>query len=198
MIIHNVEQGTEEWLNLRLGVPTASRFKDIYTSTGKASTSVTTYMHQLLAEPVAGKSIETYANKWMERGTEMEAEARGYYELIRDVEVEQVGFVLNDLAGCSPDGLTDRGGVEIKCPKAETHIKYLLGGKCPAEYFPQVQGCMWLCERQEWDFISYHPDLPQFILTVYRDDKWLDGLKAELEKLHKKMNEFLEKLKNAN
>ena len=44
MKIHNVEQGTEAWFDLRLGMPSASKFKDIVTPKGKASASGEKYM----------------------------------------------------------------------------------------------------------------------------------------------------------
>jgi hypothetical protein len=34
-IIRNIEQGSDEWLKLRLGVATASNFKNIITPLGK-------------------------------------------------------------------------------------------------------------------------------------------------------------------
>lgn len=185
MIIHDFEQYSPAWWQARLGIPTASRFKDIYTSTGKASTSADAYMNTLLAEYLANKPLESFESDWMKRGMEMEAEARSYYELVKNVELEQVGFVTNDThtVGCSPDMM----GLEVKCPAPHTHVKYLIGGKCPAEYVPQVQGSMWICERATWDFESYHPDLPPFIITVERDDKYIKGLEAEIEKFLQKM-----------
>lgn len=195
MITHDIEQGTDEWYQVRLGKPTASRFKDIYTSTGKSAAGADNYLHLLLAEMMAGKPLESYTNQWMERGTELEPEARTFYELERE-PVELVGFVTDDAGtvGCSPDGLTASGGVEIKCPKAETHIKYMLAGKCPAEYYPQVQGCMWICERDSWDFISYHPDLKPFLVTVPRDDKYITGLEGAIDTFLERLWNMKEKL----
>lgn len=191
MIVHDIPQYSDEWWAVRLGKPTASRFKDILTSTGKKAAGADAYMHLLLAEMMAGKPLESYTNQWMERGTELEPEARTYYELER-CAVDQVGFVTDDMGsvGCSPDGLTPNGGLEIKAPKAETHVKYMLAGKCPAEYYPQVQGSMWICERDSWDFMSYHPDLKPFLITVKRDDEYIKRLEESvdmfLESLHEK------------
>jgi hypothetical protein len=58
MKIHNVEQGTEEWFRLRLGMPSASKFKDLVTPKGKPSASGEKYMYELLAERLSGKRIE--------------------------------------------------------------------------------------------------------------------------------------------
>lgn len=195
MIIHDIDQHSPEWYQVRLGIPTASRFKDIYTSTGKASASADAYMHTLLAEELAGKPLESFESDWMRRGTELEPSARAFYELRQNVELEVVGFVTNDekTAGCSPDAM----GLELKCPAPHTHVKYLLGGKCPAEYFPQVQGCIWICERDWWDFMSYHPDLPPFIIRVERDESYIKGLSAEIDKFLEKMDKQRQRLKAA-
>ena len=185
MILHTMEQGTPEWFDVRLGIPTASRFKDIYTSTGKSASGADAYMHTLLAEQLAGHPLESFKSEWMQRGTEMEPEAKTFYSLEKDVDLVEVGFITNDngTIGCSPDAI----GLEIKCPSPHVQVKYLLGKKCPAEYFPQVQGCMWICEKDAWDFLSYHPDLPPLLITVQRDDEYINGLSAEVDKFLAKM-----------
>lgn len=185
MIVLNAEQGSPEWHLGRLGIPTASRFKDIYTSTGREASGADTYMHELLADWLIGAPQEAYANEWMARGTLLEPEARTYYEFATDCEVKQVGFVYLDdrrMVGGSPDGLIgSNGGFEVKCPKASTHVKYLLTGKCPSEYLPQVQGNLWICEREWWDFMSYHPDMKPLIIRVNRDDKYIAGLSSAID-----------------
>lgn len=145
-----------------------------------------TYMNKLLAEWLAGSPLESYESAWMTRGHELESEARDTYEFIKDLALPQVGFVTNDerTAGCSPDVM----GLEIKCPAPQTHIQYLLDKKCPRKYLGQVQGCMWICEMDHWDFMSYHPDLPPLILRVQRDEKYIAGLSDEIDKFHEKMN----------
>lgn len=188
MIIHNVEQGTPEWFRLRMGVPTASRFGEVYTATGKPSASSESYMYSLLAEIRANEPAESFTSEAMERGTMLEPEAVTAYELMKDRSMETIGFVTNDAGtiGCSPD----RMGLEVKCPALKTHLKYLIDGKCPTKYIPQVQGCIWLCEQDQWDFMSYHPDERPLIVTVKRDENYIAGLSKHL-------NEFIDKLTNA-
>lgn len=194
MLIHDVEQNSDEWHQVRLGIPTASRFKDILTSQGKPSTSSTAYRYSLVAERLAGKPLESYQSEWMQRGTELEPMARERYEMDTFTTLERVGFITNDegSAGCSPDGVEVVNGSiilgsEFKCPKPETHIKYSLAGKCPAEYYPQVQGSIWLCELDSWDFMSFHPDLPPFLVTVHRDDVWITKFVEALDAFNEKL-----------
>ena len=197
MIAHDAAQGSPEWFLSRLGIPTASRFSELLTSQGKPSASQTGYMYELLAEQMAGTPEESFSNAWMERGNELEPMAREYYEIQTGLTVEQSGFVTTDdrSAGGSPDGLTPTGGIEIKCPKRANHIAYLLGGKCPAKYTQQVQGLMWIFERDHWDFVSYHPEMPaQLIVRVDRDDKWIGAFVDELYKFNDKLAKARQKL----
>ena len=197
MILHDYPQGSDEWLRARLGIPTASRFGDIFTSQGKPSASQGAYINQLVSETLFDRPAPVFQTEWMKRGNDLEPEARDFYAFQRDVTVTECGFVKTSCgsAGGSPDGLTPDGGVEIKCPKEDNHVDYLLKGKCPAKYFPQVMGLMWLFERDHWDFVSYHPDCPrQLIVRVDRDDMWIKGLVDELDKFTSKLAKAKQKL----
>lgn len=184
MIILNHEQGTEDWFAARLGVPSASNFSKLITATGKPSTSAEGYINQLIAESVTGERAEFYTNSHMERGTLLEPEARAYYEFMRDIEAQEVGFCLHDTirAGCSPDALVGIGGLEIKCPSGAVHVSYLRSGDLPAAYKQQVMGCMWITGAEWWDFLSYHPDMPSLLIRVERDQKYINLLAVEVEK----------------
>jgi len=205
MKIFDMEQGTDEWFEARKGLATASRFRDVFTSTGKASASQDKYINELIAEMMSRKPLENFTSEWMRRGTELEPEARTYYELETDVEVQEVGFAVMDLdevavdatgrIGGSPDGIFEGGGLEIKCPSPAKHVEYLRKGKCPPEYFPQVQGLMLIFDVQQWDFMSYHPDMDkQLIITVPRDNGWTEGFMNAAIKFNNKMQKALEQI----
>ena len=176
------EQGSDEWLAARLGKPTASNFGKIVSSTGKPSTQAAGYMHTLLAEMITGTTDSIQQTEWMQRGIEMEAEAAAWYAFEKGVEPETVGFVDAGRYGCSPDRLIgDDALLEIKCPKPSTHVGYLLAGKLPAAYVPQVQGQLWVCGRQRSDFLSYCPGMPEFLITVERDNDFIKCLEKEMQ-----------------
>jgi putative phage-type endonuclease len=190
MIKLDVEQLSDEWFAARCGIPSASNFDKIITSTGKKSTQADAYMNTLLAEYITGEKASFKQSDWMLRGTELEPEAREVYEFLYDVTVDQTGLVYQDerkMVSCSPDGLLDSKGLEIKCPAPGTHVGYILSGKLPTTYIQQVQGSMWVCGLDAWDFMSYHPDIKPFILTVERDDKFSKALDVI-------MGEFIDKL----
>ena len=200
MKILDVVQGSPEWLRARLGIPTASQADRIITPrTLKASAQAATYRNQLLAEWVCGYPIDwSGSSQWMERGTELEAEARAAYELEMGVDVQQVGFLLADdgLFGGSPDSLVgDDGGLEIKCPALHTHIGYLLDpDSLVATYRGQVQSLLWLTGRRWWDLWAYNPDLPAVRVRVVRDDAYAEAFGEALSAFTAALVEGREKL----
>lgn len=196
MQIINCEQNSEEWYKARCGIPTASGFSNILTSVGKPSKSKDKYLYQLAGERIIGVAEEAYQSSHMERGKEVEEEARDYYEMVKDSPINQVGFCLADRCGCSPDGLVGEDGmVEIKCPKIATHISYLLEGKLPTAYFQQVQGQLYVTGRKWVDFLSYYPALKPFIIRVERDQNFLDSLAMELQIFCEDLETLIEKIK---
>jgi len=181
VIVTDFAQGSDEWLQVRSGVPTASMFGKIITASGAKSTSQKVYMNSILADWCAGKPVDVWeGNDWMQRGNELEPKARELYTLITGRKVEQIGFCFkNDrrLVGCSVDGLVeDAGLIEIKCPKASSLIGYIFDDKLPTKYVQQVQGQLWVTGRKWCDFMAYHPDFEPFIVRVERDEKFITKL----------------------
>jgi hypothetical protein len=203
MIIHDCEQGSDVWHSLRAGIPTASEFSNLVTSTGEPSKSLSDYALRLAANKYAGKVINGFAgNVYTERGKLLEDEANADYEMTHQVAVQKVGFITNDLMqyGCSPDGLVgDNGGVEYKCKIAKEHIKALLyyqkTGKTPTDYVAQPQGCLFITGREWWDLVFYHPDLPGLTIRQYPDKDFFKVLEKQLKLVEQERNEILNKLK---
>ena len=181
MIVLNHDQGSAEWVEARLGIPTASEFKRILTPTGKLSTSRDGYMAELLAEWALGEPVTEFGgNDWTERGQALEPDARACYAFQADCEPQHVGFVLRDkgrMCGASPDALVGSDGLlELKCPMAGKHLLYLARNELPLEYVPQVQGQLWITGREWCDFMSYYPSLPPFIKRIAPDARFQAAL----------------------
>lgn len=199
MIIIDVEQGTEKWFDEKMGKPSASRFKDM--KAGGNGATRKKYVYQKATEILTGKMPEQYSNAHMERGVEQEPEARALYEMTRDVDVVEVGLaLLDDKSACaSPDGLVgDKGGTEIKSVIPTVHLETFLSGKMPPAHMAQVQGNLWVFEREWWDFISYSPDMTDKPILVYRigrDEEYIDMLKSEVERFNKDVKEVVEKFR---
>jgi putative phage-type endonuclease len=196
---HDLEQGTEEWLKLRMEYITATKF-GVVLSKGAGRK---TYMLEKIAEMLTGHRKENYTNPAMEWGTQTEPQARAHYEFMRDVDVAQAGFVTNDKypgAGISPDGMVGYDGlIEIKCPNTTTHLDYIIRQSMPAKYKPQVQGQLWITERQWCDFVSFDPrvmdpDLQMFVVRVHRDDEYISGLAKSVADFKSELDEMLNKL----
>jgi len=188
------EQGTATWLANRIGLPTASQFGRIIQPTKLSlSTQAVGYIDELLAEWMLNRSLDDYMDEAIMRGMELEPDAIKFYELQRDCETTRVGLCVTDdgKIGCSPDRLVgDDGGLEIKCPTAKVHMGYLRRGMIDNKYKGQVQGAMWITEREWWDTLSYNPLLPPALVRVNRDEKYIAALSKAMER-------FLEELEAA-
>ena len=198
-IIRDLEQGTPEWFALRLGVITGSKFKDVMAKgQGKSRKS---YMYQLAAEMITDEMAESFTNDAMQWGTDNEPAARAMYELESRNEVDEVCFVKrDDFVGVSPDGLVgDSGLVEFKCPKTTTQIETFLSGKMPTSHKAQVQGQIWVCERDWCDFVSFDPridgDAGYICYRQERDDEYIKELEEACYKFSEELQTMVKKLK---
>jgi hypothetical protein len=184
MIVHDVLQGSPEWLACRLGIPTASEFDKIITAGGQTSRQAGSYADRLLAEIMVGKPVETFkGTAWTGRGNDLEPDAAAFYELQRDVETVRVGFCTDDTRtmGASPDRLIGEDGLlEIKCPAPHTHVKTLLDQNLDRDHYPQIQGQLLVTGKKWVDIISYHPEMPSLILRVERDEAYLSTMRKLL------------------
>ena len=185
MIIHECEQGTDEWFRLRAGKPTSSNFKKLITSAGKKSATLNDYAFELEAEIEKSGPVSDFAgNKHTERGHRLEPIARKSYEFISSSEVQEVGFITDDLMryGSSTDGLVGGQGVlEIKCLIPKEHGKalyyYNTKGKMPPAYVAQVQGELLVTERDWCDLFFYTEDGGKpFIIRATPDAHIIDAL----------------------
>ncbi len=194
MKIHDVKQGSAEWLTLRLGKVTASEADALVSPEGKVRTGegVSTYVYKKVAEKLLGFSTDSDANTWqMDHGTVMEREALPWLEFTHNLTINRVGFVTTEsnVAGASPDGLIGAdGGVECKAPQPATALKYLIEGVLPKEYRVQVQFSMWVCNRPWWYFLSYSRQWPPLLLRVERDNEMQDAITEAVGKFTQRFN----------
>ena len=212
MIIHNVEQGTDEWHALRAGKPTASEASKLLTTKGEPSKQVAEYAIQLAADLYAGEPLDRWeGNQWTDRGHEMEDRARAYYEnTFPDREVEQVGFITDDAgrAGASPDSLVrcpSAGGglLEIKCLKASRHVAMLVfyarNARVKSDYIMQPQMQMQVAEEYGnfCDLLFYHPELPPLLVRHKPEEVLQVNLKLAIASCIDERDRIIEILNNA-
>ena len=195
MEVIDCEQGSDAWLEAKMGMVSSSHFSDVLNK----KTGRTLYMRKVAGEILTGAREESFFNKNMENGVEMEVSAREYYEKINGIFVNQVGFIKrDDWVGTSPDGLVgDDGMIEIKCVIPSTHINNIMTDKMQTIYTPQVQGQLWVAEKSWCDWISYCPaikDRPYFCVRVERDEKYIKDLSEAVDKFVKELQEMIENI----
>ncbi|MES2729940.1 MAG: lambda exonuclease family protein [Pseudomonadota bacterium] len=185
------EQGSEGWFLERAGCATASRFADIISVSkrdGSPLKARTDYVWTLATERIYAEPTEAISARSLEWGKALEPFAANAYEVITGEILIPTGFVLHpSIAYCggSPDGLIGRnGGIEIKCPKDKrVHMQTWCNGMSP-DHLPQVQGNIWVNEREWFDFISYDPRAPEHLRTyvqrVYRNEMYIKALESHV------------------
>lgn len=201
-----MQQGTPEWLALRAGKFTGSRFADLMAVTRSGpSASRSNLITMLALERLTGEPEQTFQNDAMRRGSELEPFARGAYEAYTGELVEIVAFVPHPTltsVGVSPDGYVgDDGLIEIKCPASQSkHLAALRDGSHAQEYHWQIQGQLWVCGRQWCDAVSFDPRFPAglqlAIKRVTRDEEAIAKLEAACIKADSEVDAIVEELRN--
>ena len=183
---YDLVQGTTEWFRVRSGIPTASAMDKIITPGGERSKSAEKYLYHLLAERILGRPLDQDKGSfWTIRGSEMEAEALAYYRFQRDCATQPVGFITtaDGRVGASPDQLIGEDGcLEIKCPSPEIHMMYLMqAGGAYTAYKVQCQTQLFVSQRAWADVGSYFPGLPEAIIRIERDERYIAKIAAACE-----------------
>lgn len=197
-ITQDIEQGSTEWLDMRLGLITCSEISSIRADGAGAQS----YINALAYERITGESSSVFdGNEWTKRGQELEPVARQMYEQKTGTTVSMVSFVENKGFGYSPDGLIygsqpmwPNGGIEIKVKQPAEQIHILRTGEIPKKHMDQLIGGL-TCAELDWiDFVSYCPNLPLFICRVCAIEH-----KEQMEKIEKlvgKYNQQIEEIVN--
>jgi hypothetical protein len=202
MITIECDQYSPIWWAERIKKPTASNFKKIVDTKGNPSKSADGYMYQLAIENITNKYAGNEFNgRAMRRGLELEPDARELFELIKNVEVKQVGLIYADEQkkySASPDGLFEDTGLEIYCPESPsagycfTHpdkaIKH-------AVKYQQIQGTMFIGGFKRYYFMCFYPDMMPLIIEVHRDEKFISALAKQLDKFVDDLIRTIKKLK---
>jgi len=191
----DVTQGSEEWHNLRLGLCTSSNFPKIMANYGKAfGNPAIEYAQKKALERVTGEYLDdSYSNKWMDRGNELEPVAIREYETQTLNFVSNGGFYKNGYLGDSPDGLVGtKGMIEAKSVITNTQWKRLKTQNIDTAYKWQIQGHLWISGREWCDFVSYCPEMNEKNRLFV---KRVEPNKEMFEQLEQRVNEFLEVVK---
>ena len=199
MIIVDIEQNSPEWEKEKLGKPSASNCSKIVTNDGKRSKQRDGYLYELAGEFVTGQKEISYKNAYTEQGNEREQEARDFFSMTHDVEIQKVGLIYPNEDRqylCSPDGIIKgKEGFECKNPLAKTQAKYLMDEKLPAEYFGQVQFSLFVTGFKVWHFLSYVPGMRPLYVKVKPDEAFQKALDIELRLFLSDLSDVIRKIK---
>lgn len=198
LVTYNMEQGSEEWLQARCGVITASVIGQLITpSTLKVANNQPSrsLLYELAAERITGRVEEKPTTWQMERGNEEEERARDLYEAHFD-PVEQVGFIVRDIDGValgfSPDGLVhDNGLVEFKSRSPKIHVQHVLSSKVPSENMAQIMTGLYVTDREWCDYTSFSNGMALWRTRVYPDEQWFDAIRAALFVAEQKIRQIV-------
>lgn len=193
------EQGSPEWAQGRLGIPTASEFAAILTKgrSGAESKTRLSYLYKLAGERLTGEPMETISSFHMERGKLMEDEARSVYSFVTGAACERVGFLRRGKAGASPDALIGQDGLlEIKTKLPHLMVETILRGEFPPEHKAQCQGQLWIAERDWIDIAIYWPGMPIFITRAVRDEAYISELADEVEVFNTELDLTVERIRS--
>ena len=205
-VYKEIVQGTDEWIELRRGILTASEMKLILTPTLKMASNEAerTHMYELLAQRITGRTEPSYQNDEMMAGNEAEYHVKDYYSQ-KNEPAEAVGFITNTslgfTIGYSPDGVVgDDGLIEIKKRRQKHHLKTMLTNEVPTEHVMQCQAGLFVSGRKWLDYCSYCAGMPLFIIRVEPDPIIQDAIKnAAIEfegRIQKAYNDYNNILKN--
>jgi len=200
-------QGSQEWLDARCGMLTASEMGLIITPTLKAASNEKerTHLYELLAQRVTKYVEPRYIGDEMLRGIDDEILARDLYAK-NYAPVQEVGFITNDkwgfTLGYSPDALVgDDGLIECKSRRQKFQVQTFCEGSAAAAFVIQLQTGLLVSEREWIDFISYSGGLPMFVTRVRPIPEYQEAIitaaTAFEERLAKNMEKYLENIKGS-
>lgn len=192
--ILDMEQGTGEWLNARLGVLTGSKAEKAV-GTKDASDKL---IAKLISEELAGAEEEIFKSYAMEWGILNEPLAIEQYEIRSNQKCEQIGFIRSieyPWLGISPDRLVKVGrgwrGVEVKCPETATMVEYMMKGGIPKKYIPQiVHYFIVINDMKDLDFVVFDPRIQKTSHQMYRVRVTRKELKEVIDLHRAKYDEF--------
>lgn len=178
-IYQDLLQGTDEWLQARCGILTASVIGQLITpktvkpASNDYSRALTTH---LVAERITSHVEPVYISSDMERGNLDEPYARDIYSE-HYATAHEVGFMVREYGwgriGYSPDGLVgDDGLIEIKSRRQKKHLATILADEVPLENMAQIQTGLLVSGRSWLDYISYCGGMPLYTKRVSPDPKW--------------------------
>lgn len=215
MQIVNITQGTDEWREFRSEKISGTKVGKLFAKSRKSDEMFDTdkpnlQFYQVLAERLAVATNDGVDElSAMERGHQLEAEARDYIGQKLDLKIKNDSVWQdedNPHFMCSPDGYEDSDkptwAVEIKCLSSANHIKAIVENDWPREYEYQILNYFLINpDLEKLYFCLYDPrffneELQLKVFTFNRADVGdkVEQLRFVRGEAERKINEFVEKV----
>jgi len=161
IVYEKIEQGSQEWYELRYGKIGGSTLKELMVDKPIKECAIFADILSAQFEPYTEEYV--FKSEVMQRGNDLEPQARIMYALKNDCTVTQIGWAEmdNGISGISPDGLVGSdGAVEFKCPSRKQHMAYILTPEdIVKDYFWQITMYFVVFDNIEWvDIVSFRPE----------------------------------------
>lgn len=194
----DMPQGSPEWFNIRMGIPTSSKFSCLLAEgkDGDQSETRESYLKKLGGEILTGLVAEDFRNEEMKRGIRMEPLALEWYERAHFVDLERVGFARRTvypplgepfIVGGSPDAWLpkERRVIEVKTVRPDKLFDMTERGAAgyPPKHRAQCQGNMWITGAETCDLVMFYENWRSPLkYRVERDDKYIATLAEQAER----------------
>ena len=176
-IYDKIIQGSNEWKEIRHGKVGGSTAKEVMAKADKPITETAAFF-ELLSEKM--EEFDPFTSEFvsfaMQRGNELEPEARKEYERITGNVMNEYGWIeIDDFVGISPDNWNQelKKAIEIKCPEAKTYAKYLVNfDEFLSDYCWQLVHYFLVLGVESVDCVAYRPEntyRPIIIKTITKD-----------------------------
>lgn len=182
---YEIKQHTEDWHAIRYAKIGGTRASGLFIK----SDNLLIELLSEITEPFNfDPDANDFFNKDMERGFELEPEARQKLSEYIGVKLIESGWLQseeNELLGISPDGISEDETitVEIKCPASKKHIQTLLSKDILPEYLDQCIHYFTVNPKLEKHyFCSYRPEnkyQPLLVKMLTRQSKINIGTKSK-------------------
>lgn len=192
-IRRDLNQGTKEWFEAKLGVVTATDLKKVRGTPAAREK----YMNSLIAERLTPEiDMEFIHENAMARGSRLEPEAVLAFEYVTGIKTEKAGLVEHGtipFLAYSPDALIPNKyteDVETKCPEGQNYMEIVRTRKVPKEYEDQIVHAFLVNDKlKKRYFVAYNPDIPSDPIVIIEVTR--ESIEKDIEEARKDLMEFL-------
>lgn len=196
---NDLEQGSEEWFEVRRGRMTASEMKLLISPQLKSIENDKERAHvlELAAQRISKFTEVSFITDDMMRGNMDEIRAKEKYCEVYKRNIKNVGFITNDkfgfTLGYSPDGIVEEEDIAVECKsrRQKWQLDTIVNYRVPDEHIIQVQTGLMVSEKKACDFVSYSGGWPMTTIRVFPDKVIQEAIFAAAYKFEKRIKKVI-------